>query len=171
MHRITIRAIFLTIFLSIVINSFSQPFEVHPPLKIPLLLSGNFGELRGTHFHAGIDIKTQGVTGIPVYTAAKGYVSRFKVQSGGYGHAIYITHENGYTSVYAPLDEFYPELENYLKEEQYRRKTFEIDVSPKKTSFLSLQVSKLGCQAIQGGQWDPISIMKSGIPIRFLKMF
>lgn len=155
MHRITIRAIFLTIFLSIVINSFSQPFEVHPPLKIPLLLSGNFGELRGTHFHAGIDIKTQGVTGIPVYTAAKGYVSRFKVQSGGYGHAIYITHENGYTSVYAHLDEFYPELENYLKEEQYRRKTFEIDVYTEKNQFPVTAGQQIGLSGNTGRSMGP----------------
>ena len=29
------------------------------PLNFRMLLSGTFGELRGNHFHAGIDIKTE----------------------------------------------------------------------------------------------------------------
>ena len=40
------------------------------PVKIPLSLSANFGELRIDHFHSGLDIKTQGVTGKEVVAAA-----------------------------------------------------------------------------------------------------
>ncbi|CEN45715.1 hypothetical protein CCAN2_1630017 [Capnocytophaga canimorsus] len=80
-------------------------------MDIPLLLSGNFGELRNNHFHAGLDFKTQGREGLSVYAAAQGYVSRIKVGLYGYGKVIYITHPNGYTSVYAHLQKFSPEIE------------------------------------------------------------
>ena len=53
------------------------------PLDFKMLLSGTFGELRGNHFHAGIDIKTEGVEGQKVYSIADGYISRIKVSTWG----------------------------------------------------------------------------------------
>ena len=77
------------------------------PLNFRMLLSGTFGELRGNHFHAGIDIKTEGVEGQKVYSIADGYISRIKVSTWGYGKVLYITHpETGHTSVYAHLQSF-----------------------------------------------------------------
>ena len=76
--------------------SFSQ--EYINPLDFRLLLSGTFGELRGNHFHAGIDFKTKGVEGQKIYAIADGYISRIKVSSYGYGKALYINHPNGQTS-------------------------------------------------------------------------
>ena len=73
------------------------------PLEIPLVLSGTFGELRTNHFHAGLDIKTQKVEGHKVLSSADGYVSRINVSLWGYGNALYITHPNGYTTVYGHL--------------------------------------------------------------------
>ena len=70
-----------------------------PPFDFPLILSGNFGELRSNHFHGGVDFKTQGEVGKPIHCIADGYVSRVLVTPGGYGQAIFITHPNGYTSV------------------------------------------------------------------------
>jgi murein DD-endopeptidase MepM/ murein hydrolase activator NlpD len=49
------------------------------PLDIPLNLSGNFGELRTNHFHAGLDIKTNQQEGLNLYAVADGYVSRIKI--------------------------------------------------------------------------------------------
>ncbi|WP_296637064.1 M23 family metallopeptidase [Polaribacter sp.] len=94
------------------------------PLDIPIYLSGSFGELRNNHFHAGIDIKTQGKEGLIVRAAADGYVSRIKVQQFGYGKAIYITHPNGYTSVYGHLKYFNEETEKYVKEIQYKKENY-----------------------------------------------
>ena len=74
-----------------------------PPLDIPMQLSGNFGELRPNHFHAGFDFKTNQKEGLNVYASADGYVSRIKISTVGYGKAIYITHPNGYTTVYGHL--------------------------------------------------------------------
>lgn len=105
----------------------AQHFNFQPPVDIPILLSGNFGELRGTHFHSGIDIKTQGEIGKKILAIEKGYVSRVKIKSGGYGHAIYIKHPNGYTSVYGHLSSFFDDLEEWIKEQQYNKKSFEID--------------------------------------------
>ncbi len=114
---------------------FAQQFNFQPPVDIPIFLSGNFGELRGTHFHSGIDIKTQGETGKNIRAVEKGYVSRVKIRSGGYGHAIYITHPNGYTSVYGHLNSFFSEMEIWVKDHQYQKKSFEIDQSFAKHQF------------------------------------
>ena len=79
-----------------------------PPFDFPLILSGNFGELRSNHFHGGVDFKTQGEVGKPIHCIADGYVSRVLVTPGGYGQAIFITHPNGYTSVYGHVVSFAP---------------------------------------------------------------
>jgi len=100
------------------------------PLEIPLVLSGTFGELRSNHFHAGLDIKTQQVTGLNVLAAADGYVSRIKISQWGYGKALYITHPNGYTTVYGHLKKFSPKIEAYVKKQQYLKKSFEIQLYP-----------------------------------------
>jgi hypothetical protein len=95
------------------------------PLEIPILLSGSFGELRSNHFHAGLDIKTQGREGLKVLAATDGYVSRIKVQQFGYGKAIYITHPNGFTTVYGHLSKFADEIEEYVKSVQYKTENYE----------------------------------------------
>jgi len=73
----------------------SQSIEFANPLNIPINASGNFGELRGSHFHSGLDIKTQQRIGLPIYAPADGYVSRIKVSTWGYGKALYTTVESG----------------------------------------------------------------------------
>ena len=98
------------------------------PLDIPLQLSGNFGELRPNHIHAGFDFKTQQKEGLFVYASADGYVSRIKISEVGYGKAIYITHPNGFTTVYGHLQSGYGEIEKTIKKEQYKAKSYEIDI-------------------------------------------
>ena len=95
------------------------------PLDISLHLSGTFGELRNNHFHAGVDIKTKRKTGFPVYATADGYVSRIKVAIWGYGKVIYISHPNGYTSVYAHLSKFGDGIQEYVKNIQYQKESYE----------------------------------------------
>jgi len=100
------------------------------PLDVPLVISGTFGELRSNHFHAGLDIKTRGVEGLKVFASAKGYVSRIKIQHYGYGKALYITHPNGYQTVYAHLKKFSPEIEAYVKAYQYDKESYEVQLFP-----------------------------------------
>ena len=103
-------------------NPFISPFD------FPLLLSGNFGELRANHFHGGVDFKTQGVVGKPIRCIADGYISRVTVTPGGYGQAVYITHENGCTSVYGHLLKFMAGVEKVVEAYQYENETFAVDL-------------------------------------------
>lgn len=100
------------------------------PIQIPIVLAGTFGELRPNHFHAGIDLKTKGLEGLPIIAIADGYVSRVKIGTGGYGKALYLTHDNGYTSVYAHLSAYEQHLAEHILNEQYRQKTYTIQFFP-----------------------------------------
>lgn len=100
------------------------------PLDIPLVLAGTFGELRSNHFHSGIDIKTNGREGLNVLAVAEGYVSRIKIKHYGYGKAIYVTHPNGYTTVYGHLQKFSPKIEAYIKKQQYKKESYQIQLFP-----------------------------------------
>ena len=100
------------------------------PLGIPLVLSGNFAEMREGHFHGGLDVKTRESEGYRVYAAADGYIARVKVSPYGYGNALYVAHPNGYTTVYAHLSRFKGEIASYVRRTQYDRKSFAIDRYP-----------------------------------------
>lgn len=95
------------------------------PVDIPIILAGTFGELRSNHFHAGIDIKTNQKEGLNVYATADGYVSRIKVALWGYGKVLYVTHPNGFTTVYAHLSKFNKEIERFVKADQYKKESYE----------------------------------------------
>jgi len=105
--------------------------DFRPPLDIvPPALAGSFGELRGNHFHSGIDFRTNQREGYPVYAIADGYVSRLRVQNSGFGQAIYLNHPNGYTSVYGHISRFAPKIAMAVKALEYQKKTFELDEFP-----------------------------------------
>lgn len=95
------------------------------PLGIPIRLAANFGELRPNHFHMGLDIRTNQRENLPVYAAAEGYISKIKIERYGFGRAIYINHPNGYTTLYAHLNDFYGPLNDYLKQKQYTDQRWE----------------------------------------------
>ena len=126
-----------------------------PPLDIPMYLSGTFGELRSNHFHAGIDIKTQGVEGLKVYAVAEGYVSRVKVGLGGYGSALYITHPNGYISVYGHLKKFNKAITQYVRKNQYKRKSFTVDLYPDKGLLKVNKGDVIALSGNTGGSMGP----------------
>lgn len=127
-------------------NNYPQDYFSNP-LEIPLVLSGTFAELRSNHFHSGLDIKTQQRIGLKVKASASGYVSRIKVSHFGYGKALYITHPNGYTTVYAHLQKFAPEIEAYVKKAQYKKESFQIELFP---TAATLKVSKNDIVAFSG---------------------
>ena len=129
-------------------NSFVFGQDYHAPLNFRLLLSGTFGELRGNHFHSGIDIKTEGVEGQKVYAIEDGYVSRIKISSWGYGKVIYIRHPStGHTSVYAHLQKFSTKIESIVKKEHYKKESFEINFYPNKEA---IKISKGEIIALSG---------------------
>ena len=110
------------------------------PVSSALRLSGTFGELRPNHFHAGIDIK--GGIGVPILAAGEGFVSRIRVAPDGYGNHLYIQHPNGYTSVYAHLLDYAPEIQQYVRSLQFSEESFELDVRPEPSRF-----------PVRRGQW------------------
>lgn len=104
--------------------------DFRPPLDIPMQLSGNFGELRPNHFHAGFDLKTNQREGLTVHAIADGYVSRIKISTFGNGKCIYITHPNGYTSVYGHLQTTVGPIQDYVKKTHYKEQSYEIEMFP-----------------------------------------
>ncbi len=139
-----------------------------PPLNIPLLLAGNFGELRSDHFHSGLDIKTKHQQGLKVFSIADGYISRIKISHWGYGKVLYVNHYNGTTSVYAHLQKFSPEIENFVQEKQYANKSFTIQLFPKKDSLKVNKEVPIAYSGNSGGSTAPhlhFEMRKTGTPI------
>jgi len=125
------------------------------PLGFPLLLSGTFGELRSGHLHAGIDIKTGGKEGKKVYAVADGYISRIKISLGGYGKALYITHPNGKVSVYGHLQRFSHSIEKFVREKQYAREIYTVDIFPDHLQFPVKKGQLIAYSGNTGGSEGP----------------
>lgn len=124
------KKIYILIVTYIIVIGLVAQNQYRSPLDIPIVLSANFGELRPNHFHSGIDLKTQAVVNKPVYSIADGYVSRISVSPSGYGLALYIDHPaTGHTSVYGHLNSYAPSIAKYLKEKQYEKESYRIDIS------------------------------------------
>ncbi len=156
------QAVLKLLLLFIYCSAFSQIFSpknypkhyFRDPLNIPISLAGNFGELRPNHYHMGLDIRTEKRENLPVYAAADGYIARIKIEPAGFGQAIYIVHPNGYTTLYAHLNSFYPQLATYIKQQQYNRQTWrlQVDLPPnlftvKKGELIAFSGSTGGSQA------------------------
>ena len=125
------------------------------PVDFPIYLSGTFGELRAGHFHSGIDIKTGGVTGRKIYAAGDGHISRVKVSATGFGKTLYVTHPNGYVSVYAHLDRFHGPIADYVKEMHYRKESFEMDIFPDHGAYPVKKGEIIGYSGNSGGSAGP----------------
>ena len=125
------------------------------PLNIPIMLAGNFGECRLGHFHSGLDIKTNGVENLPVFAAADGYISRIKTSSGGFGHALYVTHPNGYTTLYAHLNDFAPTVQKFLRQEQYKQQRWDVDLSLNESQFPVRKGQQIAWSGNTGGSTAP----------------
>ncbi len=123
------------------LSGFSQSEPTQSDYLFPVrpgeqnFLAGSMGELRTSHFHGGIDIKTGGRIGLPVYATSDGYISRIQVSTGGYGHVLYLKHDDGNISVYGHLNLFEDGLEKYLRYQQYENETYEIRLFPQKDLF------------------------------------
>jgi len=125
------------------------------PIDSPRVLTGNFGELRPNHFHTGIDFSTNGKENLHVYAIEDGYVSRIRASSVGYGKAIYITHANGRVSVYAHLNSFSLKIDKFLKEEQYAKRSYEVDFYPQPWSIYVRKNEIIGLSGNTGGSSGP----------------
>lgn len=146
----------LLLFFSITLNAQELPTDYFSnPMEIPLILSGSFGELRSNHFHSGMDIKTQQRQGVPIYAPADGHVMRIKVAHYGYGKALYIQHPNGYSTVYAHLKEYAGDIEEYVKNNQYSKETFEIELFPEANVLPVTKGQLIGFSGNSGSSGGP----------------
>lgn len=137
-------------------KAFKNAHDWVDPLAIPPLLSGNFGELRGNHFHTGVDLKTEGREGLPVLAATDGNVARVKMSPWGYGNALYLDGPDGITTVYAHLQRFAPEIQAWAIERTYAGRTLGLDAAPPSSAGLVFQAGDtLGWSGNSGGSGGP----------------
>ena len=134
---------------------FENKYDMRAPLNIPMVFAGNFGELRQTHFHSGVDFKTNGREGYRVYASEDGYVSRLLVSASGYGNAVYVTHPNGLLTVYGHLSRFNKEIAKYVKDLQYKNESWAIDVNLPKGVLKVSRGDKLGLSGNSGSSMGP----------------
>ena len=149
------REVITAVFLLVFYNGISAQTSFIPPLKIPLSLSANFGELRADHYHSGIDIKTQGVIGKEVVASADGFVYLILVSPVGFGKAIFIRHPNGYSTVYGHLSKYNPEIEEYVKNQQYQSRSYAVTIYPPPARFPVRQGQLIGYSGNTGGSSGP----------------
>ncbi|MBL0357738.1 MAG: M23 family metallopeptidase [Chitinophagaceae bacterium] len=129
----TARIITFTVFLfPVMLQAQIFPQKNYPkqyftwPVQATRALAANFGELRPNHYHMGLDCKTDQKQNVPVIAAADGYVAKVKIEPYGFGRCIYINHPNGLTTLYAHLNDFYPALEKYIKDQQYKMESWQL---------------------------------------------
>jgi len=144
----------LLILASVPVNPYPTDY-FRSPLGIPLTLAGSFAEMRSNHFHSGLDIKTKGKSGYRVYATAEGWISRIAVSPSGFGNALYVTHPNGYVTVYAHLDRFSETVATYVKSRQYARESFEINLFPSRNQFEVTQGDVIAFSGNSGASSGP----------------
>ena len=142
------------VFQSVKAQSYPKHYFRHP-LNIPMQLVANFGELRTNHWHMGLDIRTQQKVNLKVFAAAEGYVSRVVVEPGGFGQAIYINHPNGYTTLYAHMNAFFPALQDYVKKQQYATESWKVDLQLAPDQFPVDKGQYIGLSGSTGGSQGP----------------
>lgn len=125
------------------------------PLNIPMQLAANFGAVRTNHFHMGLDLRTNSQENLTVVAAADGYISRIKVERYGFGNAVYITHPNGYTTLYAHLNKYYDKLDEFVKERQYKDEKWEQDITFSPGQFPVTKGQLIALSGNTGGSAGP----------------
>jgi len=141
----------------------SQPAEQHGyprnyfrnPLNIPMQLSANFGELRPNHWHMGLDIRTGAKENLPVYAAAEGYIAKVGIRPQSFGRFIIINHPNGLSTLYGHLNDFNPELEKYVTEQQYRQESWAVELNFTSNQFPLSKGAFIAYSGNTGGSKGP----------------
>lgn len=154
------KKVFLLVIIFSTLISYSQEvsfneylFPINPGQQN--YLAGTVGEIRSSHFHTGIDVKTGGRTGLPVYATEDGYVSRVKVSPTGYGNTIYLQHPNGWYSVYAHLEAFDSNIDQWITEQQYQKESHKVDLFPKRDQFNFKKGDVIGYSGNSGSSSGP----------------
>lgn len=153
--------LFVNIFLHFSLSAQNSVLQKYPkgyfryPLDIAPKLNANFGEMRPNHFHMGLDLYTLKKENLPIHAAAEGYVSKVKIEAGGFGNAIYIAHPNGLTTLYAHMNEFMPELADYVKKQQYLTQSWSVELTIPAALFPLKKGDFIGYSGNTGGSQGP----------------
>lgn len=135
-------------------NNYPTNYFRHP-INLPVSLSGDFAEIRPNHFHSGIDLRTGGKEGEKVYAPADGYVSRINISAWGGGKVLYITHPNGFRTVYMHLSEFCGEIGKFVHDYQYSHHVFAFDIELPVDSIKVTQGQLVALTGNTGGSGGP----------------
>lgn len=124
-------------------------------MGIPIELSANFGELRPNHWHMGLDIRTKQRENLPVYAAAQGYIAKIGIRPQSFGRFIIINHPNGLSTLYGHLNDFYPDLEKYVTEQQYKQESWAMELELTKEKFPVSKGQFIAYSGNTGGSQGP----------------
>jgi murein DD-endopeptidase MepM/ murein hydrolase activator NlpD len=168
--------LFFSLFFSSVCFSQYNGLGFIYPLDRDIVVTGNYGEIRPNHFHAGLDFSTDPAINLPIKSIGDGYVSRIKISSVGYGRVLYITHPNGYVSVYAHQKKYATKIDNYIRGKQKELKKNEIEILPKPNELAVKKGEVIGYTGNSGSSTGPhlhfeIREEKSEIPINPLLVY
>ncbi len=147
--------IFSLFALQVVAREIDPSYYIYPLEDVERLYSGNFGEFRRDHLHSGVDIKTDGVEGKRIVATASGYVSRVGHSPAGYGLALYVTHPNGTTSVYAHLSSFRSDIAKRIEQERYSRRQNAVNIELASDEFPVQQGEFIGLSGNTGSSFGP----------------
>jgi hypothetical protein len=158
--RYRARIVFLILLISGCLNSYAQLYNYQKnyfvwPVGYKKEIVANLGELRNNHWHMGMDCRTGGRENLPIYAAADGYISKISVQAGGFGRCIYVNHPNGLTTVYAHLNAFYSELQDYLQQKQKELKQWAVELEIPTSKFLVNKGEFIALSGNTGGSQGP----------------
>ena len=152
--RFSLRGHFVCLLVLFTFSLMAQRGKYRSPVNHGITLAGSFGELRSSHFHAGIDIRPSGKkTADTIYAVADGFLSRVKTQRGGFGRAIYIDHADGNTSVYAHLSYLFDPISSLVYKEQMRLESYEVDIYPEKSSVKIKKGQAIGLMGNAGNSY------------------
>jgi murein DD-endopeptidase MepM/ murein hydrolase activator NlpD len=152
---------FCSLFFFLQLSAQTFPAKNYPkgyfiyPVQAKIGLAANFGELRPNHYHMGFDCKTDQRQNVHVVAAADGYVAHVRIEPAGFGRAIYINHPNGLTTLYGHLNDFFPALEKYVKEQQYKLQSWQVFLDIPANLFPVKQGQFIAFSGNTGGSQGP----------------
>lgn len=125
------------------------------PVELPLEIVANFGELRPDHWHMGLDIRTQQKENQLVYAAADGYIAFAGIRPQSFGRFLIINHANGLSTLYAHLNDFAPEIEQYVTDQQYKKESWAVELDIPKSLFPVRKGQFISYSGTTGGSQGP----------------
>lgn len=155
-----LRILLLTVCFGFSLSVMAQPvsdlkYYFRNPLGIPMELTANFGELRSDHWHMGLDLRTNQKENLPVYAAAEGYIASIGIRPQSFGRFIIINHPNGLSTLYGHLNDFFPALEQYVTQQQYKQESWAIELNFTKNKFSVSKSQFIAFSGNTGGSQGP----------------